>query len=300
MLYCVSTLAHAIGFSLTGFAVGASLSIYRGMRQGPGGNGGKMEQGLSPESITSKLETRFVGQRVIHYASVVSTMDEARREAQRGAAEGTVIIADGQTGGKGRVGRVWLSPRGSIALSIILYPGMSHLSSLIMIASLSVVHAIQTVTGLTARIKWPNDILINGRKVCGILIESDVRKDQVHYAIIGIGINANIRLSDCSEIQTIATSLSGELGREVSCLEMVRALMVEMEKMYRSLLSGVPVYEGWRDGLVTLGRRVQVRSGKSTLEGIAESVARDGSLMLRRQDGSLIEIVAGDVTLRDY
>ncbi len=254
---------------------------------------------LSAASITSELGTRFVGQRVIYYPSLTSTMEVARREAQQGAAEGTVIIADEQTAGRGRRGRVWLSPRGSIALSIILYPSLSHLPSLIMLASLAVVHSIEAVTGLKSQIKWPNDVLVNGRKVCGILIESDVQGNAVNYAIIGIGINANLRLADFPEILPIATSLSDELGRDVSRLSIIRCLLVETERVYLALSAGGSIYEEWRDSLVTLGRRVCVKTGEAIYEGVAESVARDGSLLLRGPDGSLTRIVAGDVTLRD-
>lgn len=258
-----------------------------------------MEDSLSPASITNNLDTHFIGQRVIYYPRLTSTMDVAKREAQQGAAEGTIVVADEQTAGKGRLKRGWLSPKGSIALSIILYPSLPHLPSLIMLASLAVVHSIEAVTGLKSQVKWPNDVLINSRKVCGILIESDVRGNTVDYTIIGIGVNVNLRLSGFPEILSTATSLCDELGREVSRLSLIQRLLVEIEKLYLSLPAGGSVYEEWRDSLVTLGKRVQVKSGKTMYEGIAESVASDGSLLLRQLDGSLTRIVAGDVTLRD-
>ncbi len=254
---------------------------------------------LSPAFITRGLETRLVGQRVICYPSLTSTNEVAKQEAQQGAAEGTVILADEQTAGKGRLKRVWLSPRGSIALSFVLYPSLSCLPSLIMIASLAVVHSIGSVTGLKSQIKWPNDVLINGRKVCGILIESDVQGNKVNYTVIGIGVNVNLRLADFPEIMPVATSLSDELGRDVSRLNVVRCLLVEIERLYLALSIGASIYEEWRDNLVTLGKRVRVRTGEAIYEGIAESVARDGSLLLRGLDGNLNQIVAGDVTLRD-
>jgi len=254
---------------------------------------------LSSASITNNLQTHFIGQRVIYYPSLTSTMDVARQEAQSGAVQGTVVIAGEQTAGKGRMKRTWLSPEGSIALSIILYPNALYLPSLIMLASLAVVHSIDTVTGLKAQVKWPNDVLVNGRKVCGILIESEVKGNIVDYAIIGIGVNVNLRLSDFPEILPTATSLADELGRDVSHLELIRCLLVEVERLYLALLAGESIYEEWRDSLVTLGKRVQVKWGKTRYEGIADSVARDGSLLLRQSDGSLTKIVAGDVTLRD-
>ena len=257
-----------------------------------------VENNLSSASIASNLKTRFIGQRIIYYPKLTSTMDVARREAQQGAAEGTVVIAGEQTAGRGRIKRAWLSPKGSIALSVILYPGVTYLPSLIMLASLAVVHSIDKVAGLKSQVKWPNDVLINGRKVCGILVESEVRGDKVNYAIIGIGINANFRVSDFPEISSIATSLSDELGRDISRLDLIQCLLVEIERLYLTLQAGGSIYEEWRDNLVTLGRRVHVKSGEDVYEGIAEEVARDGSLLLRRSDGSLTKIVAGDVTLR--
>jgi len=226
-------------------------------------------------------------------------MDIARQQARQGAIEGTIIVAGEQTEGRGRLKRIWLSPKGSIALSMILRPDISHLPSMIMMASLGVSNTISFVTGLKPQIKWPNDILINGKKVCGILIESEVYRKRVNYVIVGIGIDANFSLTDFPEIRQIATSLSDELGKEVSRLEVIRSLLVEMEGLYQALLDGGTLYTEWRDSLVTLGKKVWVTEGDTTCEGIAESVDRDGSLLLRRPDGTLSRIVAGDVNLRE-
>jgi len=257
------------------------------------------ENNLSAALITSDLKTRFVGQRTIYYPSLTSTMETARQEAQQGAEEGTVIIADEQTAGRGRLKRVWLSPKGNIALSVILRPSIACLPSLIMLASLAVMHSIEAITGLKPQLKWPNDVLIKGKKVCGILIESKVQAGTVDYAIIGIGVNVNLRLTDYPEIVAIATSLSHELGKEVPRLRLIQRLLVETERLYLALSAGESLYEEWQDNLVTLGQQVRVTSGETVHEGIAESVARDGSLLLHRPDGSLTKILAGDVTLRD-
>ena len=254
---------------------------------------------LSTVSISDNLETHFIGQRVICYPRLTSTMEVAKQEARQGAAEGTVIVADEQTAGKGRLKRIWLSPKDNIALSVILYPDVVYLPFLIMLSSLAVVHCIEAVTGLKSQVKWPNDVLINNKKVCGILIEGGVKGNVVDYAIIGIGVNVNLRLSDFPEILSTATSLSDELGKEVSRLDVIRQLLVEIERLYLALQTGGSVFEEWRDRLVTLGRKVRVKSGKTTYEGIAESVATDGSLLLRHPDGSLTKIASGDVTLLD-
>lgn len=260
---------------------------------------GMAEDSLSLKPVIGNLETRFIGRRVIYHSRVASTNELAKQVVQQGADEGTVVIADEQTAGKGRLKRVWLSPKGSVSLSIILYPSVVYLSSLIMVASLAVVHSIGAVTGLKSQLKWPNDVLVNGRKVSGILIENSVRGDTVKYAIIGIGVNVNLRLSDFPEILPTATSLSDELGRDISRLELIRRLLVEIEKLYLALPTGGAIYQEWRDNLVTLGKRVRIKSGKTDYEGVAESAASDGSLQLRLPDGSLTKIVAGDVALCD-
>ncbi len=258
-----------------------------------------MDNGLSAASISHNLDTRFIGQRVIYYPTVTSTMEIARRETQNGAAEGTVILADEQTAGRGRLKRLWLSPRGSVALSVILYPALEYLPYVIMMASLAVARSIEVVTGLNAGIKWPNDIFINGKKVCGILIENEVQKGKVNFVIVGIGINVNLGLADYPEILPIATSLSDELGREVSRLDIIQRLLAEMESLYLAVTAGESIYEEWRDKLIMLGKRVTVTIGEARYEGTALSVERDGRLLLRLPDGSLAEVVAGDVTLRD-
>ena len=254
---------------------------------------------LSPERIKSGLETRFIGQRVIHFLRHASTMGKAKREARRSAAEGTVVIAEEQTAGKGRAKRAWLSPKGSIALSIVLYPDIWQLPYLIMLASVAAARSIEAVAGLKTQLKWPNDVLIKGKKVCGILIENELKGDKVAWAVIGIGINVNVRVEDFSEIAAVATSLSGELGKELSRAEIIRHLLVELEGLYLSLGDGDCIYQEWRDRLITLGERVQAISGESILQGVAEDVSRDGSLLLKHNNGSISHIVAGDVTLRD-
>jgi BirA family biotin operon repressor/biotin-[acetyl-CoA-carboxylase] ligase len=250
-------------------------------------------------SSTANLPTRFIGQKTIYYPRLASTMDVARRKARQGAADGTVIIAGEQTEGRGRAKHTWLSPPGNIALSIILQPEISWLPCLIMIASLAVVNSIEAVTGLKPQIKWPNDIFINGKKVCGILIENEVKGRRPAFTVIGIGINVCLRPSDIAGISAIATSLNDEAGRDISSVELVRRLLVEMEHLYLALPDGGPVYREWRGRLVTLGRSVRVETGDIVFEGIAESVDESGALILRHNNGTLTRVVAGDVTLRD-
>ena len=257
------------------------------------------EEDTSPASITGKLDTRFIGQKIIFFPQLSSTMDIARQQARQGAAEGTIIIAGEQTSGRGRVKRSWLTPPGNIALSVVLYPDVSSLPYLIMIASLAVVRSIGSVTGLKADIKWPNDILIGGKKVCGILIENEISGDKTARAIIGIGVNVNLGDINITHTSVPATSLEKEVQETVAKNDLISNLLVEMERMYLELPEGESIYREWQAKLVTLGKKVTVRTGSETLEGLAESVDANGALMLKLDDGSETRIVAGDVTLRE-
>jgi len=224
-------------------------------------------------------------------------MDIARKAAREGASEGTIVVAEEQTAGRARLGRVWINPPGVIAVSVILHPEMSQLLRLTMVASLATSRSIEQATGLRSTIKWPNDVLINGKKVSGILTESALRGQSVDWAIIGIGINVNFDPEAYPEIANIATSLSAEMGREVSQLNVLLHLLSEIELLYLALRRGEPIDEEWRCKLETLGKVVQVKTGTQVEKGYAEGVDNDGALLLRRSDGSLARIIAGEVTL---
>ncbi len=254
---------------------------------------------LSAAAISDGLGTRLIGRKIVYFPCLSSTMAVAREEIRRGASDGTVVVADEQTVGRGRLSRGWLSPPGSVSLSVILRPDVSCLPYLIMLAAVAVAGAIEAVTGLKTQLKWPNDVLIGGRKVCGILVESEVSGGAADYAIMGIGINVNIRVADFAEIAPLATSLSDELGAGVSRLWLGRRLLVELDKLYRTLPHGEGILKKWRQRLMTLGRRVRVVSGDDVYEGVAESVDDDGSLLLRCDDGSRRRVLAGDVSISE-
>jgi BirA family biotin operon repressor/biotin-[acetyl-CoA-carboxylase] ligase len=164
-----------------------------------------------------------------------------------------------------------------------------------MVASVAVVHCIREATGLGPAIKWPNDVLIRGKKVCGILTESQFRGEEPDYAIVGIGLNVNAAPAALPDWAYPATSLSAELGRRVPLAGLLRRLLQELEKLY--LAEADPVFQEWRACLETLGRRVRIRGHDTAEEGVAEAVDEQGRLLLRHPDGSLSRIAAGDVTL---
>ena len=253
---------------------------------------------LNAEMVQNELPTRFIGHKIIYYPSLNSTMDAAKKEAQWGAEAGTVIVAGEQTAGRGRLQRTWFSPAGGLAFSVILRPNINYLPYMIMLASLAVTYGVRSLTGLKPQIKWPNDVLIGEKKICGILIENDIRKNILRHIVIGIGLNVNLQLSQFPEIAGIATSLSDQLNRQVSRSEVLRSVLVEMDKLYSVLPNGEILLHQWKNNLVTLGQQVQVNMGDQIYTGRAESVTENGALMIRQKDGHLVQIIAGDVMLK--
>ena len=256
------------------------------------------ENALSPEVIKRGLKTRFIGQNIVYHASLASTMDAARQAALEGVPEGTVILAEQQTAGRGRLARAWLSDEGCLTFSIVLYPDTRYLTYLVMVSCLAVADTVEWAASLKPEIKWPNDVLVRGRKISGILIETAIQERQPSHAVIGIGLNVNFEPSECPDIGETATSLSAETGRQFSRVAVLRELFARFEGWYDDLLSGESVFEAWRGRLVTLGKMVRVRTGKARYEGTAEDVAPDGALLLRQSDGGLLKMPAGDVILK--
>ena len=258
-----------------------------------------MDNELSPDAVRRGLKTSLIGQSIVYHDTISSTMDAAKRAIGEGAAEGTVVVADHQTAGRGRLDREWLSsPGGGILISIILYPGLEILPRLTMAACLAVSRSIETVTGLQPAIKWPNDVLLEGRKVSGILSESDVSGEAVNYAIVGIALNVNLDTATMPDISDTATSLKQALGREVSRHQVLISLLHEFENLYFALRRGESIQREWLQRLETLGKNVSVRCGDEVLDGYAEAVDDEGNLIIRRPGGNLITIAAGDVTLK--
>ena len=254
---------------------------------------------LSQEAIVPRLRTQLIGRRYVYLPVTSSTQDVAKELASQGTPEGTVVVANEQTMGRGRLQRTFLTPAGaSLALSVVLKPAREHLTSLMMLSALAVARAIEKTTGLRAAIKWPNDVLVRDRKVSGVLVESELQGEQVAFAIVGIGLNVNLRVADYPEIADIATSLAAELGRPVSRADVLLSVLDELEAYYTALRRGESIYLEWHDRLALLGRQVRVTMGQEVEEGVAEDVSPDGALILRRADGSRVQIVAGDVTLR--
>ena len=262
-------------------------------------------EGFSVESIEKGLTTTFMGRRVIYYRSIGSTNDVARELAARGAPEGTLVIADEQTAGKGRLGRRLLAPSGtSLLMSLLFRPRFLapyQAQRLTMICSLAVVDAISEVTGLLAAIKWPNDIVVQGKKAGGILTELGATGGRLDYAVVGLGLNVNLdfgAVETMGELAATATSLSQELGREVSRLALLWRILENIEGRYQRLGGGELPHGEWASRLVTLHNHVTVDTPQGVVEGWAEGVDADGALILRINCGECQRVLAGDVTLR--
>jgi len=247
------------------------------------------------DKIPKRLNTHIVGRSILYYSSLPSTMDIARKMAREGVSEGTVIVAGEQTSGRGRMGRTWYStPGSSISLSAILRPDVSQLPQLNMAAGLAIVRTIQKLTPLKPAVKWPNDILINGKKVSGILVENIFDGSRIRASIVGIGLNVSLDVSSFQDISDIATSLSYEAGRELLPGQVLPTILKEFDRAYGELQAGQNIHQKWLAHVETVGRVVRVKSGDSVEEGLAESIDADGRLWLRRSDGSLVSMVTGE------
>ncbi len=247
------------------------------------------------EIVLNDLHTTIVGRSILHYPSLPSTMDFAKKLAGEGVGEGVVVLCDEQTEGRGRQGRKWFaSPSSSILLSVVFRPTLGQLPQINMLGSLSIVHAIERLAGIKSTIKWPNDVLVDGSKVAGILMESILQAEALQAAILGVGLNVNLDVSSYPEISSIATSLSAQAGRDFNRDDVLRTLLEEMDTLYQAVKRNEDVYRRWLPHVETLGKTVRIKSGQSVEEGLAQSINPDGSITLRRADGSLVTIATGE------
>jgi BirA family biotin operon repressor/biotin-[acetyl-CoA-carboxylase] ligase len=242
------------------------------------------------------LYTHTVGRRIIHFSRVGSTMDVAAQEGRAGAFEGTVVVADEQTRGRGRLERTWVSLADNLHLSVLLRPELKVAPLIMVVAGVVLVRAIRDVTGLRARLKWPNDVILRGRKVAGILAEGVTGQSGESYAVLGIGVNVNSDPSNIPELASIATSLSRETGAPLEKGALLRRILQELDYLYRGLQQGQVPLDEWRGYLDTLGRRVRVEWRGEVCRGLAEDVDERGSLVLRSDDGSRVTLPAGEVS----
>ena len=255
--------------------------------------------GLDIDLVRAGLAGRVVGSRVLWLDSVTSTMDEARRQADEGRAEGLVVVAGEQTAGRGRFDRRWVSPAGSALLfSVLLRPESRQLPYVNMAATLAVADAVAAHVQTVPTIKWPNDVRIGGRKVSGILIETDSGVGKLRYALVGIGINVDLDVSDHPEIAETATSVNSEAAEPIDRATLLVDVLRRLDDMYASVREGNSLTHKWAPRLETLGKHVQVSWGHKVFEGFAREVDERGNLIVERDDGTMVTVAGGEVTLR--
>lgn len=258
---------------------------------------------LLPEEIRAGLATQLLGKQIVHFYDTSSTNNEAKRLAADDAIEGTIVVSEAQTLGRGRLNRGWFSPPGGgVWVSVILRPPFppQEAPKCTLMAAVATVEAIREASGLNCGIKWPNDILWQGRKLVGILTEMSAEMDAINFVVLGIGINVSLQERDFpEELRNIGASVSMGAEREVSRVEVLQKLLERLEYWYQVVKQEgfEPVLEAWRRESVTLGQPVRVLAGEETYDGVAEELAEDGSLLVRTENG-LRRVLAGDVSLR--
>lgn len=250
--------------------------------------------------IALNIPTEFIGKDVLFFDELSSTNDKASELARGGAEEGTVIIAESQTKGRGRLDRSWHSPAGgNIYTSVILRPKMAPqaASTITLAAAIALAEAIEDTTGTRPSVKWPNDILINNKKVAGILTEMSSESDQVNHIIIGIGINVNIEAASLpTGLRLAASSLMEESRKQVNRTELIRNLYSRLEKWYKVLLNedSSEIIETWREYFNFVGKHVRIEGFKN-VEGICMGIDSEGALLIKERSGAIERVVAGDM-----
>jgi BirA family biotin operon repressor/biotin-[acetyl-CoA-carboxylase] ligase len=256
------------------------------------------------EILENNFTGKFFGHKIHYYPETGSTNDDAFSLGITGAQEGTVVIADSQNKGKGRLQRSWHSPSGAnIYTSVILRPQIttSESSRIPILAGVAVAEVLDKYSPGKIKVKWPNDVLLNSKKVCGILSQVKITPKGIDFLVLGIGINVNMAHNQFSEeIRDSATSLAIETGREISRLELIISLYENLEKWYKQLLQNEfgPVKEKWLELTPMIGRTVQVVYKDETISGTATGLDEDGSLILLTAGNKEIRVLAGDATIK--
>ncbi|MDR6884488.1 biotin--[acetyl-CoA-carboxylase] ligase [Bacillus sp. 3255] len=254
--------------------------------------------------LLSGLKTKVLGQKVHVYGEVDSTQTIAHRLVASGAQEGTLVLAEAQTAGRGRMGRAWHSPPGKgIWMSLVLTPRIPvhFMPQLTLLCAVALCRAIRRVCPVEVGIKWPNDLLIHGKKISGILLESSGEDERLKYVIAGIGISVNLKVSDYpEELRTVATSLAIESGAELKRETIVQSFLLEFEELYALYLDEgfAPIRLLWEAFSVTLQRHIRTHTSAGLIEGFAESLDDSGALTVVKENGERMHLYSGDIELR--
>jgi BirA family biotin operon repressor/biotin-[acetyl-CoA-carboxylase] ligase len=255
--------------------------------------------GFDVEGALSTLTTHHFGKVFRYFENVDSTNEKAASWAHEGASHGSLVVGGIQSEGHGRLKREWISPRGGLWLSAILRPKIApeEAPKITLMAGVAVSETIHTLLDLDAVIKWPNDVLVRDRKVCGILTEMRTCGDDIDYIILGLGINVNFRVNDLPEdVRDTATTLMEEHGDLVSLERLLKTLLKRIEALYEMLESGnsTEIMSMWKNKNDTLGRHVRITTSGENVEGVAVDLDKEGALVVKTDDGILKRIFAGD------
>ncbi len=252
---------------------------------------------LIPEELSRRLNTKVIGKKIFSYNVVDSTNSIAFSLAKAGLGEGAAVFAEGQRKGRGRLGRGWVSPKNKgIYLSLILRPKISlkKASLVTLLAAVACAEAIRKISGQQALIRWPNDILVNNKKLCGILTEMQTENSHLEYIILGIGINVN---TPTGKLPSQASSLKEEAGREFSRVELARGLLRRLDQEYSFFKDkgSAKIITQWRNLSAFCGKRLKVKLAEKTIEGQSQGIDAQGALIVRLDNGFKQHILAGDV-----
>lgn len=255
--------------------------------------------------VAEELSTSQIGRTVVYMPEMASTNDLARQMARDGAPHGTLVVADTQTAGRGRRGRTWVSPPGAgLWMSILLRPPLppTEVTLFPLLAGVAVTQVLRQWYGMPALLKWPNDVLVAERKICGILLEMSAEADVLHHLVLGIGVNVNLVRADFPpDLQDHATSLQLEMGEPQARVPLLRRIITEIEREYIRFISEGPgcLLNQARLLSATMGKTVDVKSADSTVfTGTAIAIADDGALLVRDATGLERPFYAGDVSVR--
>ncbi|WP_147533765.1 biotin--[acetyl-CoA-carboxylase] ligase [Bacillus marasmi] len=260
---------------------------------------------ISADEVRLGLTTKFLGQNIHYQESVDSTQKIAKTLSYENAPEGTVVIAEEQLTGRGRMNRAWHSPKYTgVWMSMILRPNIpiQKAPQLTLITAVAVVRAIEEVTKLSPEIKWPNDILLHGKKVTGILTELQAEADQIFAIIIGVGINVNQQLTDYpEELRDIATSLAIESGEKISRAQMIRSVLSNFEKLYLLYLEDgfTPIKLLWESYAISIGKTIIARTINENIRGKALGITEDGVLLIEDEAGKIHHVYSADIDLSE-
>ncbi len=252
------------------------------------------------EKIAAQLPTEIFGKHTVYFKQITSTNDYLKKILTDDTPEGTLILTELQTAGRGRFNRRWVAPpRSSLLTSLLFRPDFlppAQAQQLTMLCALAVADAIAEQTGITVGLKWPNDVVFGGKKLAGILTELGIIAERLDWVIVGMGLNVNIDFAAAEpSLADTATSLQTITGRAVPRGGLLPAYLMQVEKRYNALRHGESPFAEWRARLETLGQPVRVRTAQGIVAGVAEDVSDSGALLLRRENGRLEEILAGDV-----